>query len=225
MQEGDTKKVEHTFADDHAVEELRGKKATYELEVHEVREKVLPEINEAFLKSLNTESEEQLRERFKESLKGRKDQENFSQQRQAVGDYLRNAVNFEVPASAFDKEKESIMEDFARHTLQRGVSQEGLEAEITKRQEEIESTAKERVKLDLIIGRIAEAEKIQVEQEDLSQLIYSQSMQTGIPMEQLVKELKNDQERLNSLRQSALFNKTLQFLVDNAEVSVVESES
>ena len=69
------------------------------------------------------------------------------------------------------------------------------------------------------MGKIAEAEKIKVEQEDLSQLLYQQAMQTGVQIDKLVQELKKDQERLNSLRQSALFNKTIQFLVDNAKVT------
>ncbi len=223
MKEGDTAKVEHTFADDHAVDGLRKKKATYTVEVHEVREKILPEINEEFLKSLNAKDEAELRERFKTSIEGRKKQEIFGQQRQSVGDKLREAVDFEVPESAFEREKQTIMEDFARHNLQQGLPKEQMDDELTKNMDQIETTAKERVKIDLIIGRIAEAEKIEVGQEDLSQLLYSQSMQTGVPMEQMVKELKNDQERLNSLRQSALFNKTLQFLVDEAEITEVKS--
>ena len=223
MKEGDTAKVEHTFADDHAVDGLRKKKATYTVEVHEVREKILPEINEEFLKSLNAKDEAELRERFKTSIEGRKKQEIFGQQRQSVGDKLREAVDFEVPESAFEREKQAIMEDFARHNLQQGLPKEQMDDELTKNMDQTETTAKERVKIDLIIGRIAEAEKIEVGQEDLSQLLYSQSMQTGVPMEQMVKELKNDQERLNSLRQSALFNKTLQFLVDEAEITEVKS--
>jgi len=219
MKAGDSKKIEHTFAKDHAVEELAGKKATYTVEVHEVREKILPEINEEFLKSVNAESEEQLRTRVKDSLVGRKKQEIYGQQRQAVADFLRTSVDFDIPQSAFDQEKNAILEDFARHNLQRGMSKEQMEEELAKNVDQIDSTAKDRVKIDLIMGKIAEAEKIKVEQEDLSQLLYQQAMQTGVQIDKLVQELKKDQERLNSLRQSALFNKTIQFLVDNAKVT------
>lgn len=111
------------------------------------------------------------------------------------------------------------MEDFAQHNLQKGLSKEVMEEELTKNLEQIDSTARARVKLDIIIGRIAREEKIEVSQEDLSQLLYSQAMQAGIPIDKLVQDLKKDQERLNSLRQSALFNKTLQFLVDNANIT------
>ena len=219
MKAGDTKKIEHTFDKDHAVKELAGKKATYSVEVHEVREKILPEMNEEFLKSINAESEEKLRERMKDSLVGRKQQEIHAQQRLAVADYLRSKVEFEIPQSAFDQEKNAIMEDFARQNIQQGVPQEQMQDTLTESMDKIESTAKERVKLDLILAKIAEAEKIQVEQEDLSQILYQQSMQTGIQIDQLVQELKKDQERLNSLRQSALFNKTIQFLIEKAKVT------
>ena len=219
MKAGDTKKIEHTFAKDHAIKDLAGKKATYSVEVHEVREKILPELDEDFLKSVNAESEEKLRERMKDSLLGRKKQGIYAQQREAVATFLRESVDFEIPQSAFDQEKNSILEDFARHNLQQGLSKEQMDEELTKSMDQIDSTAKERVKLDLIMGKIAEAEKIQVTQEDLSQLLYQQSMQTGIQIDKLVQELKKDQERLNQLRQSALFNKTIHFLVDNAKVT------
>ena len=219
MKVGETKKIEHEFAADHAIEALQKKKAVYTVEVHEVREKILPAIDEAFLKSVNAESEEVLRERFSKSLEGRKKQEIYAQQRQAVGDFLRNAVDFEIPESAFQREKEAIMEDFARHNVQRGLTKDAMDEELTKNLEQIETTAKARVKLDLIIGQIAKEEKIEISQEDLSQILYNQAMQTGMPIDKLVGELKKDQERLNSLRQSALFNKTLQFLVDNANIT------
>ncbi|MEQ9823710.1 MAG: trigger factor [Puniceicoccaceae bacterium] len=219
MKAGDSKKIEHTFDKDHAVEELAGKKATYQVEVHEVREKILPELDEEFLKSVNAESEEKLRERIKDSLLGRKEQEIHAQKRQAVADFLLKSVDFEIPVSAFEQEKNSIMEDFARHNLRQGLEKEQMDAALTSSMEQIESTARERVKLDLIIGKVAEAEKIQVEQQDLSTLLYQQAMQSGVPIDKLVQELKKDQERLNSLRQSALFNKTIQFLVDQAKVT------
>lgn len=219
MKVGETKKIEHTFADDHAVAALKKKKATYTVEVHEVREKILPEINEEFLKSVNADSEEILRERFTQNLESRKKQEIYAQQRQAVGNFLRDAVDFELPESAFQREKDSIMEDFAQHNLRNGIAQDAMTEELTKNMDQIESTAKERVKLDLVIGRVAKEEKLEVTQEELSQLLYQQAMQSGIPIDKLVQELKKDQERLNSLRQSALFNKTLQFLVDNANIT------
>ena len=219
MKVGEEKKIEHVFADDHAIEALRKKKAVYTVEVHEVREKILPEIDEAFLKSVNAESEEALRERFRKSLESRKKQEIYSKQRQSVGEFLSGAVDFEVPESAFQREKESIMEDFARHNVYRGVSKESMDEELTKNLDQIESTARTRVKLDIIIGHIAKEEKLEVTQEDISQILYSEAMQSGVPIDKLVQELKKDQERLNSLRQSALFNKTLQFLVDNANIT------
>lgn len=221
MKVGETKKIEHTFADDHAIAALKKKKATYTVEVHEVREKILPEINEEFLKSVNADSEEILRERFTQNLESRKKQEIYAQQRQEVGDFLRDAVDFELPESAFQREKDAIMEDFAQHNLRNGIAQDAMTEELTKNMDQIESTAKERVKLDLVIGRVAKEEKLEVTQEDLSQLLYQQAMQTGMPIDKLVQELKKDQERLNSLRQSALFNKTLQFLVDNANITEV----
>jgi trigger factor len=221
MKAGDTKKVEHTFDKDHAVEELRGKKGVYQVEVYEVREKVLPEIDEAFLKSVNVESEEDLRKRMKDSIESQKKQQAYGQQRNAVGDFLREAVSFEIPASAIESQKQIILEDFAHQHMRMGLPEDKMQEEVTKNMDQIEDTASQRAKVEIIIHRIAKEEKIEVTQEDLSQILYSQAMQTGIAIDKLVQEIKKDQERLNSLRQSALFNKTLQFLVEKANITEV----
>jgi trigger factor len=221
MKAGDTKKVEHTFAKDHAVEALQGKKATYQLEVHEVREKVMPEIDEAFLQSVNAESEEALRTRMKDSIESQKKQQAYGQQRNAVGDYLRAAVEFEIPESAIESQKQIIMEDFAAQHMRMGIPEDKMQEEVTKNMDQIEDTANQRAKVEIIIHRIAKEEKLEVTQEDLSQILYTQAMQSGTPIDQLVQEIKKDQDRLNSLRQSALFNKTLQFLVEKAKITEV----
>ncbi len=222
MGEGDSKKVEHTFPADYEIKELQKKKATYQIEVHEVREKILPELNEEFLKKINIESVDKLREQYRESLENQKKQQIFSEQRRSVADQLRASVNFDLPESAVKRESDAIMQDFAQQYTSQGIPEATMQEEITKNMEQIQKTAEERVKLDILLGKVAEEEKLQVTQEDISQIIMQESMRSGIPPEKLVEDLKNDQDRINSIRQSALFNKTLQFLVDNANITEVD---
>ena len=78
--------------------------------------------------------------------------------------------------------------------------------------------AESRVKLQLMIESVAEKEEIEVTDQDMSQFIFSQAYQSGQKPDQFVKELKKDQNRLRSAQRSVLFDKTLEFLVDESSV-------
>jgi trigger factor len=75
------------------------------------------------------------------------------------------------------------------------------------------------VKTQLILARIAEQEKLQVEASDIDAFLYRQSMQTGTKPEKLVKELSSDRERLRAVQQSIIFDKALDLIVAKAVVT------
>lgn len=222
MAKDDTKDTTMTIPDAFPVEELRGKEVSYHLEVHEVRERILPEINEEFLKAFGVETEEALRKQIEDDIRARKDQERNSALRRQVSDHLLHAVNFELPESAVEQESANIQNEILQQNRQRGLPEE----EIEKHQEEIARNAaqagRERVKLHLILARIAEKEKIEVQNDDFQRAIMSQAMQTRRKPEEIVKELQSDRNRVNALRQNLLFGKTLGFLVEKAEIEDVD---
>jgi trigger factor len=219
MQAGDKKDVEETFADDFHVAALAGKTVTYAIEVMEVREKVLPAIDEAFLKTVQVETEEQLRERIKDDLVSRKDNENNQQKRQQILEKLNSMVELELPESAVESETQVILGDFMRRQLSQGVTREDLE----KRQDELLNGAREaavnRVKTQLILGQVAKVKSIKVEEQDINQRIWQEAMMSRTKPDQLVKELKKDRSRLMELHRGVLFNKALDFLVNQAKVT------
>jgi trigger factor len=221
MKAGEVKEVEQVFGEDHQVEALRGKTATYRVEAHEVRERVLPEIDAAFLESVKAESLDALRERLGKSLRARRMQEQDAHNREVILQFLAKAVEFELPQSALEQEKQAIMEDVAQRELSRGANPDQVREALERSMDQIVSTASSRVKQDMILRRIAKAENIVLSSDEFSNVLYAQAMQHRIPIDEFVKDLKKDQERLNALRQAALFGKTLKFLVDVAAVSEV----
>ena len=128
MKVGESKEAEMDFPEDHAVPELAGKKGTYSMEVHEVRERVLPEMNEEFLKSMKLESVEQLKDQIYDDLKGRKDQERRSDQRRQILDALSERIEFPLPESALERETENAMREIMSRNIQQGVPESELEA-------------------------------------------------------------------------------------------------
>jgi len=219
LKTGDKSDLEVEFPDNFNVEALQGKKAVYSVEVLEVRERKLPEMDDAFFESQQVKDLDELKERAQGWLKGQKQQQRLADLRRQVSEKLTESVEFALPQSLVDAETENAMRQVVMENMQRGVGQDTLEENKDDIHAQSRTTAEGRVKLQLILTQIAEKEEIEVTDQDMSQFVLSQAYQSGQKPDQFVKELKKDQNRLRSAQQSVLFDKTLEFLCNEATVS------
>ena len=222
MKAGDTKEVTMEFPEYFKPESLAGKTAVYSLEAKEVREKVMPEMDEAFFKSLQVKDEAELRERIAENISNQKKQQNANAERQQITEELLKAVDFPIPESGVERETESVLRDFMRRNMQQGVSAEEFEKHKESLHEGASKAAHDRLKSRLILTKIAEKEKIKVENEDFSRMIMMEAQQTGQNPEKVVKELRKDQSRINDMRREIILGKTMDWLLEKAERSEAE---
>lgn len=223
MKVGDKKDVEEAFADDHEVEALRGKTVAYTVEVHEVREKKLPELDEEFLKTFQVETVEQWEERIKDDIKGQKIQHASGQKRQQLVDHLLAQIDIPLPESAIDAERDNILRQHIERAMQQGATEEQLKEHEESLVAQAAEAAAKRVKTQLILGKIAEKEDLKVENEDMQRAIMNQAMQTRTQPDKIVKELQADRSKLTELQRAVLFEKTLDFLVEQANVTETDA--
>jgi trigger factor len=219
MVKGDKKDVTVSFPAEFHVKELAGKEAVYAVEVQEVRERVLPEIDEAFLKGHQVETLEALKERTRAQIKYQKEMDNRSQQRRQVTETLAAGVDFEVPASLIDSETQSILRRFMEENMRRGVPQESFEQNKQQLFEDARKAAVRNTKIQVILGRIAAEEKIELKDIDIDRFLRMESMRSGQAPEKLVKELSKDRERVREMQHSLLLDKALDFVVSQATVT------
>ncbi len=224
LKTGDKSEIEIEFPADFTVEELQGKKAVYSVEILEVRERKLPEMDEAFFEAQKVKDLDELKERVTGWLKGQKQQARQVDLRRQLSEKLSGSVEFSLPQSLVDAETENTMRQVVMDNMQRGIAQEELEANKDDIHAQSRQTAESRVKLQLILSQVAEKEKIEVKDEDMSQFIFNQAYQSGQAPDQFVKELKKDQNRLRTAQQTVLFDKTLEFLINEAKVSEAMSK-
>lgn len=219
MAAGDSREASMTFPEDFSVSALAGKEATYQMEVHEVRERVLPEIDEAFLKSFNVESEGELRANILDGLEEQKQREVDSEKRRIVSESLRSAVEFPLPESRLEQETQSIMREIITQNMRQGVGEEEFE----KHKEEIfqnaRQSAEKRVKLEFILQKVAAAEEIAVQDEDIQRYVLGRAYSTREKPQDIVKELQKDSEQLQQVRRELLMSKALDFVVSKATVT------
>jgi trigger factor len=223
LAKGDKKDITITFpAEFGAVPALAGKQAVYAVEVQEVRERVLPPLDEEFFKAQQVATIDELKTKVRTNLKGRKEYENRQGQRRQVTEALLNAVTFSVPESLVQEETQSVLRNFIEENMRRGVPQESFEKDKEQLIASAKTAAEARVKSRLILAKIAEQEKINVSERDIDAFIYREAMMNNVRPDKIVKDLSKDRERLRAVQQSIIFDKALDLLVSKATVTTTE---
>lgn len=220
LKTGDKKSVEIAFpAEFAAAPALAGKTASYAVEILEIRERVLPELNEEFFKSNQVDDLAGLQSKVRNNLVARKDHENQAGKRRQVVDALLAKIAFPVPESLVEQETQSVLRRFMEENMRRGVPAEQFEKDKAQLIEGARKAAEGRVRTQMILARIAEQEKLQVDANDIDAFLYRESTQSGVRPEKLVKDLTNDRDRLRAVQQSIVFDKALDLVVSKATVT------
>lgn len=217
---GEKKTIEIVFPAEFAgAPDLAGKTASYAVEILEIRERVLPELNEEFFKANQVDDLAGLQSKVRNNLVARKDHENRTGKRRQIVDALLAKIVFPAPESLIEQETQSVLRRFMEENMRRGVPQEQFEKDKTQLIAGARAAAENRVRTQMILARIAEQEKLQVDASDIDAFLYRESSQSGVRPEKLVKDLTNDRDRLRAVQQSIVFDKALDLVVSKATVS------
>ena len=225
MKKEDKKEVEEDFADDFELAPLAGKKVLYSIEVHEVREKQAPPADdEEFLKALKAESLDELKEKIADDLKSRKERKNVDDKRGQATQKILELPDFPLPQQAVEDESKTIFQRTIQRAAQQGANQEEMESKRDELWNESQVQGKARVKISLVLGRIAEKEKVDVSNEDMAQAATREAMMMRIDPQEYVKELSQDRARIHRLRQDILQDKTLELVASKGKEKICEIE-
>jgi trigger factor len=218
---GDKKTVAITFpADFQPVPSLAGKTADYALDIQEIRERVLPALDAAFFKAHQVDDLEGLRSQVRTNLKLRNEHKNRAAQRGQVTQALADKVNFEPPHSLVDAETQGVLRQFIEENMRRGIPAEQFEKDKKGLIEGARKAAANRVKIELILAKIAEAEKIEVTERDIDLYIRREAARSNQRPDKLAKDLSKDRNALRSVHQAIIFDKSVDFLVSKATLTV-----
>ena len=221
-QVGEKKQVLVNFPADFAVKPLASKKATYFVDVTGLKEKKLPAVTDEFAKKLGVDSADKLKAEVRKGMTAEREAQVHSEMRKQVVDHLLGKVEFELPESLVAQETRSIVYDLVRENSQRGVGKDVLES----KKEEIfgfaSQSAKERLRSSFILGAIAEAEKITVEEAEMEQRIAAMAARYRMPVDKLKAQL-DEKGGLGEVEEQLLVGKTLDFLIANAKVETTKA--
>lgn len=219
-QAGEKRTVNVDFPADFVTPQLAGKKGVYEVEVAEVREKVLPPIDENFAKAYGAESLEKLREGVRRDLENELKYKQEREVRNQVITSLLNRVNFELPESAVARETRNVVYDLVQENARRGVSRQAIEQHKDRIYNAATQSAKERVKIQFLLQKIAEKEDIKVSQDEILGRAMRLAATYQIPAQKFIKDLQQ-RNGLIEIYDQIMNEKVLELLEKNAVIEEV----
>ena len=217
-QAGEKRTVNVDFPADFVTPQLQGKKGVYEVELVEVKEKVLPALDEELAKKFGAENLEALKTGVRTDLENELKYSQSKAIRAQVVRALLGRVNFDLPESAVANETRNVVYDLVRQNTQRGVARELIEQQKDEIYANASTNAKDRVKLAFLVGRIAEQEKIQATQDDVIKRAQQLAMMYQMPLDQFIKDLQK-RDGVNELYEQVLHEKVLTLLEQQAALT------
>ena len=214
---GDELSLDLKFPKDYHAKDLAGAKVVFEVKIHEVRENVLPEINEEFLSKLGEfKTKEDFEKQIKEDLKTQKQAEADDKFKDELVKKLAEVSKVPVPEILLEDQKQSIEMDMQQNLMYPGLSLDDYLKRMGKTREEwlendVKAVAESRVKSGLALAELSKVEKIQSSVDELDARIAQLKEQYGNSKE-VVKQLSSDDVRRN-LANQILTEKTIDLLV------------
>jgi len=215
---GETRLVIVNFPDDLAVKELAGKKADYAVTLREVKEKVLPALDDALAaKLVPGKTLADVRQMIEHDLEHAKEHDAERAKEAQIVKYLHERIQFDLPPALLQNETRRALAELVQRNRERGVTDEMLKEKEKELIDTAAGMAAHRLKTNFILHRIAEREKIEVTKEDLDSRIRQEAARYDISPEKMRKELQQ-RNALNDVADQVLLGKTLDFL--KADVSI-----
>ncbi len=222
---GDTLLIQVKFPDDFAVKELAGKTANYAVTVSEVKDRVLPALDDAFAeKMLPGKNLEELRHQVEHDLEHQKEHEVERAKENEIVKFLNEHVQFDLPPSLLTHETRRALNELVQRNRERGVPDEVLKSKEKELVEGAGGLASHRLKTNFILHRIAEREKIQITREEVDKAIREQAAHYNVSVDKMRKQLEEN-DGINGLAEQLLLGKTLDFLKANVTIEVAEKSA
>jgi trigger factor len=218
---GDHKNFDVAYPADYPDAKLAGKTFHYAVDVLGIKTKKLPELNDEFAKDVSdATSLDELQTKIKEGLEHEREHRQKDLQREKVIAELVKLHDFPVPESLVEQQMDVRLERVVRSLAQQGVDPRAVNVDwvtLRKRQEE---RAKDDVKAELVIDRIATEEKIESTDEELQHELEHMATHSGESAEAISARLTK-QGTLDRMKAKLRSDKTIDWLAQNARVKTV----
>jgi trigger factor len=214
----ETREFDLAVPEEGAIAELANKQLHFAVALKGIKKMELPEANDEFADHVvKGTTMKTLREKVKEQLAHEKSHKIEASKQNQIIEFLVSRVDFELPQSYVKDETRRIMSEIVHQNQLRGVTEEVLR----NNQKDIVNTAsrnaKDRLKANFILTRIAEKEGVEVDGAELRERIHALAHQYRVTEQKMKADLEKN-GLLSQVREEVLIGKVLDFLTSNARV-------
>ena len=220
--------IDVKFPEEYHDKKLQGQDAKFNIKLNEIKQRVLPELNDELVKKATRFSTvDELKSDIQSFIDTQRENAKRLSAENAAFKSIVDSTSIDIPQSMIDREVRAIANDYQQRIANQGgnwaqfVEAQGGE---TKFAQTLSEDAKIRIKNSLIVDKISKEENLTVGQEDLTSRLTQLSMAYGTTPEQLVKQFGQNPTFVNSLSQQVINDKVRDFLIDNNKFEYVEVE-
>lgn len=216
---GDEKEIEVIFPEEYHASELAGKKAVFKVKVHEIKAKHLPELDDEFAQDADDEVEtlDALKEKIKKDLKESKEHAAKHAVEDAVVEKAAENAEMDIPEAMINTELNRMLQEFEQNLSAQGLNLElyyqfsGQNEEALRNQ--MKEDAEKRVRFNLTLEAVANAEKLEVSDEEVDEELKRMSEMYGMPVEDIRRVLGST----DGIKADLKARKAIDFLVQNSK--------
>lgn len=214
--------VNVTFPEDYQASELAGKPAVFKCVVKEIKEKELPELDDEFASEVSEfDTLDEYKADVKKNLEERKVSDAKVKKADAALDAVIAEATMDIPEAMITTTQRQMLDEYSQNMRMQGISLEqymqytGVDADSLM--EQLKPQAESRIKARLVLGAVAEAEKLTATEEDFEEEIKTMAEAYGMEADK-VKELLGEKGK-KSVLEDICIKKAQEFVADNAKES------
>jgi trigger factor len=216
---GDKREFEVSYPEDYPQKALAGKTLRYQVEVQSIKKRVLPPVDDELAKTVSeSETLAALRSKLRESLEKRRARQVENETMSRLLKELVSRHDFAVPPTLVELQLDHKLESLVTKLIGQGIDPRATQVDWRKIREEARPEAEREVRGSLILERIADAEKIEVSDEEVDELIREMSAERGEPPAALKTRLTRE-GGLGRIKSTRRNQKALELIYRNAKIT------
>jgi len=215
---GDVRQFPVTYPADYPQKTLAGKTLGYRVEVQSIKRKVVPPADDELAKSVSEFATlEELRTKLRQDLQEKAKRESEIGAKQKLAEKLLEAHQFPVPDVLVEAQMDRKIEQTLGQLLSQGIDPRETEVDWKKLREEVRPQAEKEVRAALVLTRVADAEKIELTEEESDDVIREMAKERRMTAAELKTRLTRD-GKLDTLKSTRRNQKALDFIYRNAKI-------
>jgi len=215
---GEVREFPVTYAADYPQKTLAGKTFSYRVEIQSIKKKVVPPVDDELAKSVSEFATlEELRTKLHQDLEKSAQRQAEMGSKQKLAEKLLETNQFPVPEVLVETQLDRKIERTLGQLMSQGIDPRQTQVDWRKVREEARPEAEKEVRVALILGRVADAEKIEFTEEELDDAIREMAQERRMTAAELKTRLTRD-GKLDTLKSTRRNQKALDYIYRNAKI-------